>query len=122
MIIFIDEVDSLCSSQREGEDDLSCRVKTEFFTQMDGVGTKEADVLVLGATNVQWELDTAIRHRFEKRVYIPLPGPDARSSMVRIHLGNTPNNLSNSNFRRLGRETAGVSGSDIKVLVKEALL
>ncbi len=78
--------------------------------------------MVLGATNVPWELDTAIRHRFEKRVYIPLPGPDARSSMGRIHLGDTSNNLSNSDFRRMGRETAGASGSDIKVLIKEALL
>jgi vacuolar protein-sorting-associated protein 4 len=51
-VIFIGEVDSLCSSRHEGEDDSSRRVKTEFFTQMDGVGGKEGGVLVLGATNV----------------------------------------------------------------------
>ena len=101
---------------------MSCRVKTELLTQMDGVGTKEGDVLVLGATNVPWALDTAIRHRFKKRIYIPLLGPDARFSMVRIHLGDTSNNLSNGDFCRLGRETVGASGSDIKVLTKEALL
>lgn len=72
-IIFIDEVDSLCGSRTEGESDSARRIKTEFLVQMDGVGKKEGDVLVLGATNVPWELDAAIRRRFEKRVYIPLP-------------------------------------------------
>ena len=121
-IIFIDEVDSLCGSRSEGESDSARRVKTEFLVQMDGVGKKEGDVLVLGATNVPWELDAAIRRRFEKRVYIPLPEAEARCAMVKIHLGDTPNNLSDADFEKLGRETVGASGSDIKVLVKEALM
>jgi len=121
-IIFIDEVDSLCGSRSEGESDSARRIKTEFLVQMDGVGKNEGDVLVLGATNVPWELDAAIRRRFEKRVYIPLPEPEARAIMVKLHLGDTPNNLSESDFDTLGRLTEGASGSDIKVLVKEALM
>ena len=121
-IIFIDEVDSLCGSRSEGESDSARRVKTEFLVQMDGVGKKEGDVLVLGATNVPWELDAAIRRRFEKRVYIPLPEAEARTAMVKIHLGDTPNNLSENDFDTLGRLTEGASGSDITVLVKEALM
>jgi vacuolar protein-sorting-associated protein 4 len=42
---------------------------------------------VLGATNVPWELDPAMRRRFEKRIYIPLPEAHARSIMFQIHLG-----------------------------------
>ena len=121
-IIFIDEVDSLCGSRSEGESDSARRVKTEFLVQMDGVGKQEGDVLVLGATNVPWELDAAIRRRFEKRVYIPLPEPGARALMVKIHLGDTPNNLCEGDFDTLGHLTEGASGSDIKVLVKEALM
>jgi vacuolar protein-sorting-associated protein 4 len=121
-IIFIDEVDSLCGIRSEGESDSARRIKTEFLVQMDGVGKKEGDVLVLGATNVPWELDAAIRRRFEKRVYIPLPEPHARAAMVKLHLGDTPNNLNENDFDTLGRLTEGASGSDIKVLVKEALM
>jgi len=40
---------------------------------MQGVGNDNDGILVLGATNVPWELDPAIRRRFERRIYIPLP-------------------------------------------------
>ena len=112
----------MCGSRSEGESDSARRIKTEFLVQMDGVGKQEGDVLVLGATNVPWELDAAIRRRFEKRVYIPLPEPEARSLMLKIHLGDTPSNLSEHDFDTLGKLTEGASGSDIAVLVKEALM
>ena len=121
-IIFIDEVDSLCGSRSEGESDSLRRVKTEFLVQMDGVGATEGQVLILGATNIPWELDAAIRRRFEKRVYIPLPEAEPRAFMARLHLGDTPNNLTDADFDRIGEITDGASGSDIKVLVKEALM
>mmetsp|Transcript_6498 Transcript_6498/g.16051 ORF Transcript_6498/g.16051 Transcript_6498/m.16051 type:complete len:448 (+) Transcript_6498:275-1618(+) len=121
-IIFIDEVDSLCGSRSEGESDSMRRVKTEFLVQMDGVGNNAGQLLVLGATNIPWELDAAIRRRFEKRVYIPLPDAEARTAMVKLNLGDTPNNLAEDEFDKTGEITEGSSGADIKILVQEALM
>jgi len=121
-IIFIDEVDSLCGSRSEGESDSMRRVKTEFLVQMDGVGNNGGQLLVLGATNIPWELDAAIRRRFEKRVYIPLPEAEARTAMVKLNLGDTPNNLTEDDFDKTGEITEGSSGADIKILVQEALM
>jgi len=41
---------------------------------MDGASTKsEERVLLIGTTNKPQELDQAMRRRFTKRLYIPLP-------------------------------------------------
>uniref|UniRef100_A0A4W3GFA3 vesicle-fusing ATPase n=1 Tax=Callorhinchus milii TaxID=7868 RepID=A0A4W3GFA3_CALMI len=121
-IIFIDEVDSLCGSRNENESEAARRIKTEFLVQMQGVGNSSDGILVLGATNIPWVLDAAIRRRFEKRIYIPLPEEPARVHMFRLHLGSTPHCLSEVDFRELGRKTEGYSGADISIIVRDALM
>jgi len=49
---------------------------------MQGVGKDDTGILVLGATNLPWSLDAAVRRRFEKRIYIPLPDEAARVYMI----------------------------------------
>lgn len=156
-IIFIDEIDSLCGTRGEGESEASRRIKTEFLVQMNGVGNDQAGVLVLGATNIPWALDVAIkrrcvaaacppwdsyrlyqsaddhdpfplaracwcRHRFEKRIYIPLPDPAARVKMFHLNIGTTPCQLTQADYRALADQTEGYSGSDLAVVVRDALM
>ncbi|EJU00906.1 AAA-domain-containing protein [Dacryopinax primogenitus] len=121
-IIFIDEVDSLCGTRGEGESEASRRIKTEFLVQMDGVGKDGGGVLVLGATNIPWMLDPAIKRRFERRIYIPLPGPEARRRMFELNIGTTPNVLVKDDYRTLAEKTTGYSGSDIAIVVRDALM
>ena len=121
-IIFIDEVDSLCSARSDSENDATRRIKTEFLVQMQGVGVDNDGILVLGATNIPWNLDAAIRRRFEKRIYIPLPEDAARKRMFELHIGDTSNQLTSRDMQNLGQRTEGYSGADIGIVVREALM
>ena len=56
-----------------------------------------------------------------QRIYIPLPEAPARSHMFKVHLGDTPHNLTPQDFDELGRRTQGFSGSDVNVVVKDVL-
>ncbi len=68
----------MAGNRSDGENEASRRVKTEFLVQMQGVGHDDTGVLVLGATNLPWALDPAIRRRFQRRIYISLPEFEAR--------------------------------------------
>lgn len=121
-IIFIDEIDSLCSSRSDNESESARRIKTEFLVQMQGVGHDTEGILVLGATNIPWVLDAAIRRRFEKRIYIPLPEEHARHVMFKLHLGNTVTQVSDEDLKVLAKKTDGYSGADISIVVRDALM
>ena len=59
---------------------------------------------------------------FERRIYIPLPEKPARQVMIRIHLGDTAHTLQEPDFAKLAEKTEGFSGSDISVMVRDALM
>jgi vacuolar protein-sorting-associated protein 4 len=121
-IIFIDEIDSICGERKDNDNDASVRMKTQLMKEWDGVGADSDGVIVIGATNAPWALDQAIRRRFEKRIYIPLPEERARANMLKINLDKTPNNLTAQEMESIAKRTDGYSGHDVSVLVKVALV
>ena len=109
-MIFIDEIDSLLCSRSENENESSRRIKTEFLVQIDGARSADSDqILLIGATNRPEELDEAARRRFIKRLYISLPGSQARLHLI---------NKAISNDARLGGATYGISQQEIGEVVQ----
>lgn len=121
-IIFIDEIDSLCSSRENSSSESSKQIKNEFLVQLDGVGNDQTGVLLLGATNLPWTLDIGMRRRFQKKIYIPLPNERARIRVFEIHVGDTACSLKLKHFKRLAKLTEGYTGADISTVVAEALM
>ncbi|XP_055956771.1 spastin isoform X1 [Patella vulgata] len=122
-IIFMDEIDSLLCERREGENDASRRLKTEFLVQFDGVCSgPDEKVLVMGATNRPQELDDAVLRRFTKRVYVMMPDIETRGKMLKNLLVKHDNPLTAQELDKLAKDAEGYSGSDLTALAKDAAL
>ena len=142
--IFMDELDALMSQRGGdgggvGEHEASRRLKTELLIQMDGLSSQdgtEADidgggsagdkrVLFLGATNLPWELDSAMLRRLEKRIQIPLPTSEGRQRIFETLLDGHdggPVAAGDVNFTAMALETEGFSGADVALVCKEAAM
>lgn len=120
--IFLDEIDAIISHRGEGrsEHEASRRLKTELLIQMDGLMQTNDLVFVLAATNLPWELDGAMLRRLEKRILVPLPEPEARQAMFEDLLPLQPG--SELPYDLMVERTEGYSGSDIRLVCKEAAM
>ncbi|XP_023442165.1 katanin p60 ATPase-containing subunit A-like 2 isoform X2 [Dasypus novemcinctus] len=128
--IFLDELESVMSQRGTapgGEHEGSLRMKTELLVQMDGLARSEDLVFVLAASNLPWELDCAMLRRLEKRILVDLPSQEARQAMIRHWLPPVSKSralelCTELDYAMLSQEMEGYSGSDIKLVCREAAM
>uniref|UniRef100_A0A8D2L3L4 Katanin p60 ATPase-containing subunit A-like 2 n=1 Tax=Varanus komodoensis TaxID=61221 RepID=A0A8D2L3L4_VARKO len=128
--IFLDELESVMSQRGTalgGEHEGSRRMKTELLVQMDGLARSDDLVFVLAASNLPWELDYAMLRRLEKRILVDLPNKQARQAMVEHWLPPVSNTggvalRTDLDYTLLSQEMEGYSGSDVKLVCKEAAM
>lgn len=131
--IFLDELEAIMSQRGSqggsGEHEGSRRMKTELLVQMDGLSKTDDLVFLLAASNLPWELDQAMLRRLEKRIIVDLPTFEARKAMFKHHLPTVvvPKEgglelLSNLDYDLLATKTEGYSGSDLRLVCKEAAM
>lgn len=126
-IIFFDELDSLVP--RRGSDHgsgggsgVSERVVNQLLTEMDGLESRRS-VFVIAATNRPELIDPAMLRpgRLDKLLYVPLPTPAERVSILRALASNVT--LSDDvNLEEIGssHRAEGFSGADCAALLREA--
>ncbi|MHA1146710.1 MAG: AAA family ATPase [Promethearchaeota archaeon] len=123
-LIFIDEIDSVATKRGSGtESSGDRRVKTQLLSEIQGVkSNKGKTLLVLGATNRPWDIDTAMLSRFEKKVYVPLPDLEARVAIFKIHTAGINFNMTDEDFIELAVRSEGYSGRDISNVCREVIM
>mmetsp|Transcript_6536 Transcript_6536/g.7561 ORF Transcript_6536/g.7561 Transcript_6536/m.7561 type:complete len:1038 (+) Transcript_6536:93-3206(+) len=95
-ILFFDEIDSIFGGGGDSGrgNSAEARVLSTFLNEMDGVdiaGAGKDGVLVLGATNRPWTLDSALLRPGrlgDKIIFLPPPDKEARRSILKRQLGN----------------------------------
>jgi len=121
-IVFFDEVDAIAKTRNIDEHDAVQRMKTIIMQEMSGLNSQKDElVVIIGATNVPWAIDSAIRRRFEKRIYVPLPDESARIQIFKMHTKGVELDAT-VDFSELAKVSEGYSGADISIVCREALM
>ena len=118
-IIFIDEMDSLIG--KRGLDTHNDKRVNEFLQQIDGFAGRNPNLLLLGATNRPWDIDSAALRsgRFSQKIYIPLPDAPARKFMIEKNMKGVPV-AEDFDVDRIVAQTEMYSGADIDELCDRA--
>jgi len=118
IVLFFDEFDSL--APKSGPSYLN-RIKNQFLTEIDGIGSKRKGMLIMAATNKPFHIDSAARRpgRFEKTIFIPPPDLTSRKQIFELNLSPLMKNGILSDdvvISDLAEITEGYSGADIKAI------
>ena len=120
-IIFIDEIEGLIPKREmtSSYDNIKREEINEFLLQLNNAGDKK--ILVVGATNRPYFIDSAILRsgRMDKRVYVPPPDFEARKELFKICLSGRPHEET-IDFPHLAKITHNYVASDIELIVTEA--
>ena len=119
-VLFFDEIDALAYSRSKAQSEHTRTIVNEFLTQLDGMGNDNRDVLILAATNMPWDVDTAMKRpgRFSRQIFVPPPDAEARRQMLQLKLTGVPQEA--INYPALAQGAAHFSGADMDGLIELA--
>lgn len=122
-VVFFDEIDALTSERDDAGNEAISRVVCELLAQMDGVKKKSPQqrLLVIGATNRPWKIDSAFLRpgRFDEQIYVPLPDNEARKTIIQNSIAYLPG-YANIDTDALVDKTSNFSGADVNYLCEKA--
>ncbi|KAJ1658786.1 mitochondrial dynamin GTPase Msp1 [Dispira simplex] len=121
-IIFIDEIDSFLRDRKSSDHEVTSMMKAEFMTLWDGLTTaNDSRVLIMGATNRPYDIDSAILRRMPKRFLVSPPDNQQRKEILQLILQDV-RLASDFDLDIIAQQTQGFSGSDLKELCRQAAM
>jgi SpoVK/Ycf46/Vps4 family AAA+-type ATPase len=121
-VLFIDEIDALGGKRGSNNSNSLKNMTTHFLTELDGIDSNNEKLLVLGATNEPWSVDSAMRRpgRFDRIIFVPPPDLTARAEILKIHAQNK-NVDPTVPWDKLASKMDHFSGADIAQVVEQAV-
>jgi ATP-dependent 26S proteasome regulatory subunit len=119
-ILFIDEFDSVAKTRRSDEHAALKRAVNTLLKCIDEISLIRDDVLLIGATNHPDQLDSAAWRRFDEIVNFPKPDYQMRADILRIVTRQM--DIAEFDPEVVAEKTEGLTGSDLRLVLREAVL
>ncbi|MGF9820922.1 AAA family ATPase [Brevibacillus agri] len=119
-VLFLDEMDAIGYNRSRSSTDTMRAVIDTLLTEIEGIETNTDKMLIIGATNMPWDVDPAFKRpgRFDKMIFVSPPDEEARVTIFRIKLHERP--IEQIDYALLAKETDLYSGADIENVVELA--
>ncbi|MGF9800963.1 AAA family ATPase [Brevibacillus agri] len=119
-VLFLDEMDAIGYNRSRSSTDTMRAVIDTLLTEIEGIETNTDKMLIIGATNMPWDVDPAFKRpgRFDKMIFVSPPDEEARATIFRIKLHERP--IEQIDYALLAKETDLYSGADIENVVELA--
>ena len=120
-VIFFDEFEALGRERGDAVGHDKSMV-SHLLTEIDGLGNKDKQIMLIAATNEPWSIDLALRRegRFGKTIFIPPPDFEGRSGILKNKLNGKPVDPS-FDFDLIVRCMENYSGADIMEVCEAAI-
>ena len=118
-ILFIDEFDFIAKTRSSDEHAALKRAVNTLLKAIDNISLVKHGVLLIAATNHPQLLDSAAWRRFDNIVDFPLPDEEMRKKIMEFVLAEIDGTFDAAEIASI---TAGYSGSDLRMVVREAVL
>ncbi|MXR52229.1 AAA family ATPase [Halovenus sp. WSH3] len=119
-ILFIDEFDFVAKTRSSDEHAAIKRAVNTLLKSIDEVSLIQDEVLLIGATNHPDQLDAAAWRRFDEIVNFPKPDHSMRAGILEIVTEQME--IVDFSADELAELTEGLTGSDLRLVLREAVL
>ncbi|OPZ90646.1 MAG: ATP-dependent zinc metalloprotease FtsH [Firmicutes bacterium ADurb.Bin419] len=119
-ILFFDEIDTIGYNRAKLTSEHMRPIIDQLLVEIEGIESSTEKMLIIGATNMPWDVDPALRRpgRFDRLIFVMPPDVNARKEIFVLKLQGRP--IEDIDYMELAKRTELYSGADIENVVELA--
>ena len=115
--MFFDEIDAIVASRSDMKQSSGRHLINQFLSELDGIESDNDGLLILGATNTPWNLDSAFRRpgRFDRIIFVEPPNGESKATILKILLKDKP--TGEIDYDAVAKKAKDYSGADLTAVI-----
>lgn len=120
-VLFFDEIDTIGFNRSKLASEHMRPIIDQLLTEIEGIDSDTNNMLIIGATNMPWDVDPAFKRpgRFDKVIFVPPPDKKAREAILKLKMSDRPQEAQ-IDYNLIAEKTELYSGADLENVVETA--
>ena len=120
-VLFFDEIDTIGYNRAKLSSEHMRPIIDQFLAEIEGIDSDTQNMLIIGATNMPWDVDPAFKRpgRFDKVIFVPPPDKKAREEILKLKMLDRPQEKV-IDYNSIAEKTEMYSGADLENIIETA--